>query len=119
MERDTKVAYSITEVNNMVVTYAICGVFTTISVIFNSRLLLGVPLYRSPAQHMDNAGLIYSCSHICHEVCINKSKYQYWCYYMRLAQMRYVFKFYIIKVAPVPFNSLKLIISENLYIELE
>ena len=36
----------------MVVTDAIYGVFTTISGIFNARLLFGVPLYRSIVQHM-------------------------------------------------------------------
>ena len=100
----------------MVVTDAICRVFTTISVIFNSRLLFGVPLYRSLAQQMDNAGLIYSRSQICHEFFINKSRYQYWFDYKRLAQVRYVFKFSIIQVALVPFNSLKILIRGFLYL---
>ena len=88
MERETKVVYNIAKVDNMVVTDAICGIFTNINGIFNARLLFGVPIYSIPVQQMDNAGLISSISQICHKVFINKARYKDWFDYRRLERMR-------------------------------
>ena len=62
----------------MISTDARGGIFNTISDSFNAILLLGVPLYRSLVQQMDNSGLRSPLSQVRHEVHTNKSSDHDW-----------------------------------------
>ena len=101
----------------MVSTDASSVVFTNTIESFNARLLFGVPLYSSLVQHMDNYGMRYPHIQVLHEVRINSARYRYWFAHRRGSQVREVFSFSSIQVAPVPFNNLKTIIGGNTCIE--
>ena len=77
-----------------------------------------MPLYRILVQRMDNYGLRYPHSRVRNEVCINKDSDQHWFIHRRWARVREVFRLSSIKVAPVPFNPLKIMKISHFCIEL-
>ena len=77
------------------------------------------PVYRSLFQQMGIAIQRSPYSQVRHEVCINKYIYQGWFAHKREEQVREIFRLSSIKVSPVPFNYLEILISRNLCIELD
>ena len=94
-------------------------VFTNISDSFYARLWFGVPLYKDLFHKMDNSSLGYPRSQVRHEVSINKSGDQKWFSHRRGTRVRKVFRVSSIKIAPIPFNSIEVIVVSFFCIELD
>ena len=119
LERDVKIAYGITNVNNMVSTNSIGGVFTTIGGSIYKILWFWVPLYKGIVQNVDISSLGSPRSQVCHEVRMNKTGDQNWFSHRREKLVRKFFRIFSILFSLIPFNSLKVIVVRCFCIELD
>ena len=93
------------------------GGFTNIGGSFDARLWFGVTIYRGLVHNMDNSSLGYPRSQVWHEVSINKTGDQNWFDHRRGTWVRKFFRLSSIKVSPIPFNSLKVLVVRCFCIE--